>query len=260
MSSHENVHEDVRAYYGQKAKDLAAGDGCCAPSSCDCSTSYSSEVLLDLPEEISLGSFGCANPITQAALTEGERVLDLGSGGGLDCFLAARQVGPTGQVIGVDMTDEMLDLATRNSRRLGFEHVEFRRGTIESIPVDDQSVDAVLSNCVINLSPDKPEVFAEIFRVLAPGGRVSLADIVTLGPLSSEYLDQGDSWAACVAGALTIDDYAEGLTRAGFTDVSVLPADGSDWRNVAHGHPISALITGRKPARSSFPSEGPGAG
>src|SRR3972149_4697122 len=137
---------------------------------------------------------------------------------------APRQVGPTGQVIGVDMTDEMLDLATRNSRRLGFEHVEFRRGTIESIPVDDQSVDAVLSNCVINLSPDKPQVFAEIFRVLAPGGRASLADIVTLGPLSSEYLDQGDSWAACVAGALTIDDYAEGLTRAGFTEVSVLPA------------------------------------
>jgi SAM-dependent methyltransferase len=216
--------------------------------------------LLDIPEEISLGSFGCANPLTHASLREGERVLDLGSGGGLDCFLAARQVGPTGQVIGVDMTDEMLDLATRNSRRLGFEHVEFRRGTIESIPVDDQSVDVVLSNCVINLSPDKPEVFAEIFRVLAPGGRVSLADIVTLGPLSSEYLDQRDSWAACVAGALTVDDYAQGLARVGFTDVSVRPADGSDWRNVLHGHPISALITGRKPARNGFPSEGPGAG
>ena len=247
MSTRETIHEEVQGYYGEKARNLADGSGCCEPSTCDCSTSYSSEALLDIPDEISRGSFGCANPLTHASLQEGERVVDLGSGGGLDCFLAARHVGPSGHVIGIDMTDEMLELAVRNARRLKVDQVEFRRGTIEEIPVDDQSVDVVLSNCVINLSPDKPAVFAEMYRVLVAGGRVSLADIVTRGPLSSEFLSQKDGWAACVTGALTAEDYARGLAEAGFSEVHVVPADGSAWANTPDGQPISALITARKP-------------
>lgn len=247
MNSREAIHEDVRAYYGERARNLSDGSGCCEPTTCDCSTSYSGGALLDIPDEISSGSFGCANPLSQASLREGERVVDLGSGGGLDCFLAARQVGPSGHVIGIDMTDEMLDLAVRNAQRLNIDHVEFRRGTIEDIPVGDQSVDVVLSNCVINLSPDKPAVFAQMYRVLVPGGRVSLADIVTRGPLSSAFLGLKDGWAACVTGALTAEDYASGLRQAGFIEVHVMPADGSAWASIPDGQPISALITARKP-------------
>jgi arsenite methyltransferase len=246
MSSIEKIHEDVRTYYSEKARDLAAGSDCCQPSACDCSTSYSSDALVEIPDEISSVSFGCANPLVKASLQPGERVVDLGSGGGLDCFLAARQVGPSGRVFGVDMTDEMLELATRNARRMNVENVEFRRGTIENLPLDDRSVDVVLSNCVINLSPNKPAVFAEMYRVLAPGGRLSLADIVTRGRLSNEFLSQEDGWAACITGALTQEDYARGLVEAGFTDVQIVAADGREWAGVPESQPISALITARK--------------
>jgi arsenite methyltransferase len=248
MDSRKTIHEDVRAYYGEKAKNIIDNAECCQPSACDCSTSYSTAALIEIPDEISSASFGCANPLVRASLAEGERVVDLGSGGGLDCFLAARQVGPSGHVIGVDMTDEMLELANANARRLNVENVSFRRGTIEDLPIDDESVDVFLSNCVINLSPDKPAVFAEMFRALVPGGRVSLADIVTRGPITDEFLSVEDGWAACVTGALTADDYAHGLTAAGFTAVQVIPADGGAWEDIPEGRPVSALITAQKPA------------
>jgi arsenite methyltransferase len=247
MSSLKTVHEDVQAYYGKKARTIAEGSDCCQPAACDC-TSYSSEALVEIPDEISGVSFGCANPLVMASLREGERVVDLGSGGGLDCFLASRQIGPSGIVIGIDMTDEMLELAEENARRLNVENVSFRKGLIEDLPIDDHSVDVVLSNCVINLSPDKPAVFAEMHRVLAPGGRVSLADIVTRGPMSSEFLSLEDGWAACVTGALSVDDYAGGLKAAGFAEVQIVPADGGSWESVRDGRPVSALITARKPS------------
>lgn len=248
MNPIEKIHDDVRTYYGEKAREITAGSDCCQPSACDCSTSYSTDALIEIPDEISSVSFGCANPLVRASLEPGERVVDLGSGGGLDCFLAASQVGASGRVIGVDMTDEMLDLATRNARRLKVENVEFRRGTIEDLPLDDRSVDVVLSNCVINLSPNKPAVFAEMYRVLAPRGRVSLADIVTRGRLSDEFLSQEDGWAACITGALTQEDYARGLVEAGFSEVQVVAADGTPWESIPEGRPVSALIIGRKPA------------
>ncbi len=247
MDTRETIHEDVRDYYGEKARNIIDGAECCQPSACDCSTSYSSVALIEIPDDISGASFGCANPLVNASLAEGERVVDLGSGGGLDCFLAARRVGASGHVIGIDMTDEMLELANANAHRLNVENVTFRRGTIEDLPVDDESVDVFLSNCVINLSPDKPAVFAEMFRALVPSGRVSLADIVTRGPMSDEFLSVEDGWAACVTGALTADDYARGLTEAGFTGVQVIPADGSAWASIPEGRPVSALITAQKP-------------
>jgi arsenite methyltransferase len=247
MSSQETIHDEVQAYYGERAKNLIDGDQCCTPSACDCSTSYSTEALIEIPDEISSASFGCANPLQRASLKEGERVVDLGSGGGLDCFLAARQVGPSGQVIGVDMTEAMLELANANARRLNADNVSFRRGTIEDLPIDDESADVFLSNCVINLSPDKSAVFAEMYRALVPGGRLSLADIVTRGPMSAEFLSMEDGWASCVTGALTVDDYALGLKKAGFTDVDVSPADGTTWESIPEGRPVSALITARRP-------------
>lgn len=247
MGTSDATHTDVQAYYGEKARNLAKGSDCCQPEGCDCSTSYSADILIEIPDEISSASFGCANPLLRAALKPGERVVDLGSGGGLDCFLAARQVGAAGHVIGVDMTDEMLELAERNALRLNIQQVEFRRGTIEDLPINSASVDVILSNCVINLSPNKPAVFAEMYRVLVPGGRVSLADIVTQGPMAPEFLSMQDGWAACITGAMTVEGYARGLAEAGFVNVAVDPADGRHWSDNPKGQPISALIAARKP-------------
>jgi arsenite methyltransferase len=248
MKKRKAIHDDVRAYYADKARTIRDGADCCPSPACDCSSSYSSEVLVEIPAEISSTSFGCGNPLGQASLRPGERVVDLGSGGGLDCFLAARLVGRSGRVIGVDMTDEMLELANGNARRLNVDNVSFRKGTIEELPLDNESVDVVLSNCVINLSPDKPAVFAEMYRVLVPGGRVSLADVVSKGPMASEFMAFEDGWESCVTGALTVDDYARGLRQVGFDRVQIVPADGSALAGVPEGRPISALITARKPA------------
>ena len=188
------IHEAVREHYGQQAREA---------DTCGCnSTLYDAALLQDLPTDISGFSLGCGDPITLAELQPGETVLDLGSGGGLDCFLAARQVGEAGHVIGVDMTSDMLAKARANAERLKTANVEFREGYLEALPVEDASVDVVISNCVINLSPDKPQVFREVFRALKPGGRVAVSDIVTNGELPEAVQQSMASWGACVAGAL----------------------------------------------------------
>ncbi len=239
----DEIHESVQRYYADRA-EAAGSEACCAPSACDCAV-YPDERLRDLPAELRDLSLGCADPVSAAGLRPGETVLDLGSGGGLDAVLAARAVGPTGRVIGVDMTEAMLSRARDNAQHLDLANLEFRRGLIEALPVDDASIDAVISNCVINLSPDKAAVFAEIHRVLRPGGRLVVADIVTAGPLPSALQAQVDAWAACVAGALTVEDYLAGLQRAGFAEVGLQPAFGAAPED-GSGLPFSAIVTARK--------------
>jgi arsenite methyltransferase len=236
------IHEIVRAHYSKAARSSSQ---CCSPSA----IIYPAEILNELPTEIGEFSLGCGNPINAAALKPGETVLDLGSGGGLDCFLAARRVGSSGKVIGVDMTTEMLERARENSNRLGFTNVEFREGYLENLPLDDQSVDVVISNCVINLSPDKPQVFREIFRVLKPGGRLAVSDIVTNGELPKSIRNNMDAWGACVAGALDMQDYSKGLIQTGFEEVKVQPKTYSDelLHVIPFGQPFSAIITALKP-------------
>ncbi len=187
-------------------------------------TLYSREQLEALPVEVARASAGCGNPTALASLRPGETVLDLGSGGGIDVFLAARQVGETGFVYGLDMTPEMLALAQENARKLGVPNVEFLQGQIEQIPFPDASIDVILSNCVINLSADKDQVFSEAFRVLRPGGRLAVSDMMFVGDralLPPQVRDSMDSWAACVAGALQLTDYQQKLIAAGFEDVSI---------------------------------------
>jgi len=183
-------------------------------------------------------------------LQPGETVLDLGSGGGLDCFLAAKQVGESGRVIGVDMTPDMLSKARANAERLKVQNVEFREGYLEALPVEEGSVDVVISNCVINLSPDKPQVFREVFRVLKPGGRVAVSDIVTNGALPEAVQKSMESWGACVAGALDQRDYVRGLREAGFAAVQVQPKSQTDQALAALplGMPFSATVTATKPS------------
>ena len=245
------IHESVREHYAAQAR---SGSSCCGDTSSCCDSKnalYPVELLTNLPEDVASFSLGCGNPISVAALRPGETVLDLGSGGGLDCFLAAKQVGESGHVIGVDMTPEMLERATAAAIQLGARNVEFRQGYLESLPVEDANVDVVISNCVINLSPDKPQVFREVFRVLKPGGRVAVSDIVTNGPLPEALKKDMEAWGACVAGALDVSEYTTGLSEAGFTDVKVQPkGDASDLIEAAglKGKIFSATITARKPA------------
>jgi SAM-dependent methyltransferase len=242
------IRQEVERYYAARAREAEAS--CCGTAEASggaCCGNYPVELLDSVPPEAAGMSFGCADPISAADLKPGETVLDLGSGGGLDCFLAARQVGPEGHVIGVDMTDAMLERAEANRARAGLTNVEFRKGLIESLPAADASVEVVLSNCVINLAPDKGPVFREIARVLRPGGRVAVADIVTRGPMSEELKQQADAWASCVAGALTVESYARGLAEAGLEAVEVRPADGRKIGEISEGIPFSAVITGHKP-------------
>jgi SAM-dependent methyltransferase len=184
---------------------------------------YETAEVADLPGEVTGLSLGCGDPVTLASLTPGQTVVDLGSGGGIDCFLAAKQVGDTGRVIGVDMTPDMLEKARANKERLGAENVEFRLGEIEYLPVSDASVDVIISNCVINLSLDKPQVFREAFRVLKPGGRLAVSDMVTDGPLPASVKDSLSAWAGCIAGAWDVQDYLAAIESAGFVDVSYEP-------------------------------------
>jgi arsenite methyltransferase len=222
MSGDTELREQVRQRYASSA--LAVSDGCCGPASTDITgDQYSMTELSSLPADAAAASLGCGNPTAVAELRAGETVLDLGSGGGIDVILSARRVGPTGFAYGLDMTDEMLDLARRNATDAGIDNVEFLRGFIEQIPLRDASVDVVISNCVINLSTDKPAVFAEIFRVLRPGGRIGITDVVADDALSPEERAERGSWVGCIAGALSVGEYTAGLAEAGFVDVSLTP-------------------------------------
>jgi arsenite methyltransferase len=243
--SSDQIHQAVRERYGEIAR---TGDTGLEAASCSCSTPrlYSDEELAELPDTVAGLSLGCGNPVSEGDLRAGDTVLDLGSGGGIDCFLAAKRVGEAGHVIGIDMTPEMLERARANAARMKATNVEFRQGQIEALPVADGEVDAVISNCVINLSPDKPRVFREMFRALRSGGRVSVSDIVTNGPMSPLISQDVENWAACVAGASEAETYCSELEAAGFVDVEVRPKDGS-FGSIPEGMPFSALISARKP-------------
>ena len=216
------IHETVREHYAERIKSNASccgADNCCAPES----RLYPVDLLATLPTDVSSTSYGCGDPITLAALRPGETVLDLGSGAGLDCLLAAQKVGPEGRVIGVDMTPEMIERAQANAKRVNASNVEFRQGYLEDLPVDSNTVNVIISNCVINLSPDKAKVFTEAFRVLAPGGKLAVSDIVTDGPLPEPVKQSLSAWAGCVAGAVEAKDYIGMMEAAGFTDISIKP-------------------------------------
>ncbi len=242
----DEIRTSVRDHYADVARKATS---CCGSDACDCNSNYPDQLANAVPEDITNFSLGCGDPITIASLQPGERVIDLGSGGGLDCFLAAQRVGPTGHVVGVDMTPEMLAKARANAARLGVTNVEFREGFIEHLPVADDEADVVISNCVINLSPDKPQVFREIHRVLRSGGRISISDIVTNGELPAAVQKSMEAWGACVAGALDAKDYASGLQAAGFVDVKVEPKGKFDagLALMPVNEPFSAIITARKP-------------
>ena len=210
------THQEVQEHYAEFARTTSS---CCGPQN----TLYPSEVLQELPADIAGFTAGSGNPVTPAGLQPGETVLDLGSGGGLDCFLAARQVGESGRIIGVDMTPEMLSRARQSAQRLGFKNVEFREGYLEALPVEDSSVDVVISNCVINLSPDKPQVLGEIFRVLKPGGRLSVSDVVTNRPVPETRQADSEDWCGCTSGALPVQEYTAELREVGFIDIQLKP-------------------------------------
>jgi 2-polyprenyl-3-methyl-5-hydroxy-6-metoxy-1,4-benzoquinol methylase len=227
-----NVKEVVKEKYGQAALRVkSGGSGCCGATAastsgcCDPITSnlYDASQTGQIPEEAVLASLGCGNPTALAQLNPGEVVLDLGSGGGIDVLLSAQRVGPTGKAYGLDMTDEMLALANENKRKAGAENAEFLRGEIESIPLPSNSVDVIISNCVINLSADKDRVLREAFRVLKPGGRFAVSDVVTRGEISPEIRQSVLLWVGCVAGALDENEYRGKLKAAGFEQISIEP-------------------------------------
>lgn len=243
----ERLRQDVRqAYAAAAARAATASTSCCGPSSCCGEAPFGASLYgaetAELPQEALAASLGCGNPTAVAELRQGETVLDLGSGGGIDVLLAARRVGPTGFVYGLDMTDEMLALARRNAKTAGASNVEFLRGEIEAIPLPEASVDVVISNCVINLSVDKPRVFREIARVLRPGGRVGVTDVVAEDRLSPAERAARGSYAGCIAGALSVSEYERGLREAGLDGVSIVFT-----HQVADGlH--AAIVKARKPA------------
>src|SRR5579864_7349986 len=214
----------IRDKYGKAASGVATG-GCCGGNCDDPITTnlYSAADAAGVPAEAVQASLGCGNPTALIDLTPGERVLDLGSGGGIDVLLSARRVGPTGKVYGLDMTDEMLTLARENQRRAGATNVEFLRGEIEAIPLPDHSVDVVISNCVINLSADKDRVLREAFRVLRPGGRFAVSDVVVRGPVPADIRRRVELWVGCVAGAMDESDYRAKLAAAGFSEIEIEP-------------------------------------
>jgi len=217
--------EDVRDHYAAAARTVLDGNGaCCAPDEADRfgALLYDADAA-DVPEAARLASLGCGNPLAVAELRPGERVLDLGSGGGLDVLLSAQRVGSSGFAYGLDMTDEMLELARRNAAEAGAANVAFLKGRIEAIPLPDAAVDVIISNCVINLSVDKPAVLAEMARVLRPGGRVGISDVVAADELTPAERAERGSYVGCVAGALSFSEYEQGLAAAGFTEISVAP-------------------------------------
>ena len=266
MSTSPDIKHAVREKYGEIAKgasDCGCGPSCCGGS--DAATSekigeyigYDAEALAAIPKGANLG-LGCGNPLAHAAVQPGEVVLDLGSGAGMDAFLAAREVGPAGRVIGVDMTPDMLERARENARAAGVTNVEFRLGEIERLPVADASVDLVISNCVINLSPDKPAVFAEAFRVLKPGGRMVVSDLVLKQSLSEDVRHSVEAYVGCVAGASLQTEYLAMMRAAGFADVRTVEErsygdaelfGGYEWLREAARSVVSAKVRAVKPAR-----------
>ncbi len=274
----DDLREMVAERYGSLAQQVLDSDeagSCCAEGQSCCEPplviSDGNPITTDLyddhdsqsvPDDALIASLGCGNPTALIDLAEGQVVLDLGSGGGIDVLLSARRVGPSGKAYGLDMTDEMLELARKNQREAGVTNVEFLKGTIEAIPLPDQSVDVIISNCVINLSADKPAVFREAHRVLSPGGRFAVSDIVVRGDLDPKIRKSVESWVGCVAGALDEDDYRGGLLDAGFDDVEIVPTrvyDFDDAREYleeagideatarsASGKVISAFVRARK--------------
>ena len=268
-----SVTDVVREKYGQAALRVMEGksSGCCgsAPGT-DCSDPITANLYTDgetagLPEEAVRGSLGCGNPTALAELHAGETVLDLGSGGGIDVLLSARRVGPTGKAYGLDMTDEMLSLARENAAKAGATNVEFLKGQIEAIPLPDASVDVIISNCVINLSGDKRKVLREAFRVLKPGGRFAVSDVVVRGVLPDEVRRSMELWVGCVAGALTEEDFTVFLSEAGFENTDIEPTrvyefaeateflasaglDSSALAEQVSGRVLSAFVRARKPA------------
>jgi SAM-dependent methyltransferase len=230
------VRESVRRYYGER---ISNDRGCCK-------VSLDSE-LVEFENGVDVPSYGCGNPTVFADLQKGETVLDLGSGAGLDCFRAAVAVGPEGRVVGVDMTPQMLKRASSGAKRLGLANVEFRQGYIERLPIDSDSVDVVISNCVINLSPDKPAVFSDAARVLKPGGRLIVSDILRLGKPQAAVTEDG--WCACIDGAETSEDYRSWLEGAGLKDINIEPAAPP----ANEGETFSALVRATKPRLNTEP-------
>lgn len=263
--TNDDIRAAVRSEYARiaLADDQGADQSCCSPTCCTPTADvvpvasvrlgYSEEDTTAVPAGADLG-LGCGNPQAIASLKPGETVVDLGSGGGFDCFLAANQVGSTGHVIGVDMTPDMVSKARANAASAGYTNVEFRLGEIEHLPVADGQADVVISNCVINLSPEKPAVFAEAFRVLTPGGRVAISDVVARAPIPRELRDDLALHSACVAGAATVAEIADMLAAAGFVDVVVEPVNSSadfiaDWApgRQVEDYVVSATIQAVKP-------------
>jgi SAM-dependent methyltransferase len=269
-----SIKDVVREKYGEAARRAATGGdaSCCAPACCggerDPITSdlYSLSETAGLPASAVSASLGCGNPTALAKLSEGETVLDLGSGGGIDVLLSARRVGPTGRVYGLDMTDDMLALARENQRKAGVTNVEFLKGELESIPLPDGSVDVVISNCVVNLSADKDRALSEAFRVLKPGGRFAVSDVVVRGAVPEEVRRSVELWIGCLAGALEEKEFEAKLTRAGFREVEIVPTrvydvdDARDFLAAAgidadalapqvDGKFMSAFVRARKPAK-----------
>lgn len=244
----DGIRKAVREAYAKVAKGQGS---CCGPSSSCCSGStaesisahigYSKDELKAAPDGANLG-LGCGNPLAHASLKKGEIVLDLGSGAGFDCFLAARRVGKTGRVIGVDMTPEMIEKARGNARKGGFDNVEFKLGEIEKLPVADVSVDVLISNCVINLSPDKPRVFREAFRVLKPGGRLMVSDIALRRELPDAILDSVSAYVGCISGASLKDDYLGAIAAAGFEEIDVIDERRFPIGDMAHDVTAKAVV------------------
>jgi SAM-dependent methyltransferase len=271
-----DIQEAVRQRYGaiaEAVKNSAHAGSCCGPSVCGCgdpitSDLYSPQETDTLPAGAVAASLGCGNPTALSRLEPGETVLDLGSGGGIDVLLSAKRVGPTGKVYGLDMTDAMLDLARANQQKAGATNVEFLKGTIESIPLPANSVDVIISNCVINLSNDKDAVLREAFRVLKPGGRFAVSDVVVRGEVPADVRRSMELWVGCIAGALQDSEYEQKLRRAGFDDVSVEPwrvydiddarsfladagLNADDMAKKVGGTIVSAFIRARKPKPSA---------
>ena len=243
----QELQRTIQERYGEIARSARAGS-CCGDAGCGDQMSanlYDDAERSELPPAAVAASLGCGNPTALARLEPGQLVLDLGSGGGIDVLLSAKRVGPTGRVYGLDMTDEMLELARENQRKAGATNVEFLKGTIEAIPLPDRTVDVIISNCVINLSSDKDRVLREAFRVLRPGGRLAVSDVVSRGQVPDELRRSIDCWVGCIAGALDEHDYVDKLRKAGFEDIDIEP-----WRVYGDGTFASAFIRATKPAQA----------